>query len=449
MKTEAPRRNTATIALLAVIVVAGLGVRVGYAVERPSAPPPDADAYARIAANLYRHGSFDARPAGVAREVQPSSAYSPGLPLLVAGLYLLTGGEHLSLALVVLAFVGAAAIPLSYLLGERLAGAGAGLIAAAALAAYPALIEYQGLLLTEPLASTLLVGAVLAYLRATERPPSAWPWWPLAGALLGLLALVRPEYLVLAALLLAAWLCREGLRGGLTRGRLRAVGLALASCLLACVVVVAPWTVRNEIVLGRFVPLSTGGGKALFVGTYLEADGDAVSLRELLLSRRPALRRRLERGGPVDDPHRFVLERVLARVAAERYPGLETDAALGRLGRAELDRDLSEEPLRFGGMLAEKAYAAWTDSARAVMEREPWRALQLAIAALSLAGLVLLGLRRRFEAVPLAIVLLYMSAVAALLISSPRRELVVLPLLASLAGVAATAAVDSLARWRR
>jgi hypothetical protein len=42
-----------------------------------------------------------------------------------------------------------------------------------------------------------------------------------------------------------------------------------------------------------------------------------------------------------------------------------------------------------------------------------------------------------------------MTAVAALLISSPRRELVVLPLLAALAGAGATGCVDSLARWRR
>ena len=75
------------LSILAVLVLAGLGLRIGYAVEQPATPPPDARAYARIAENLHRHGSFDARPGGVAREVQPSSAYSPGLPLLVAGVY--------------------------------------------------------------------------------------------------------------------------------------------------------------------------------------------------------------------------------------------------------------------------------------------------------------------------------------------------------------------------
>ena len=67
---------------------------------------------------------------------------------------------------------------------------------------------------------------------------------------------------------------------------------------------------------------------------------------------------------------------------------------------------------------------------------QPWRALQLAVVLLALAGLAILAWRRRFEALVAGLVLLYMTAIAALLIASPRRELVVLPLLAALAGAA-------------
>ena len=42
--------------------------------------------------------------------------------------------------------------------------------------------------------------------------------------------------------------------------------------------------------------------------------------------------------------------------------------------------------------------------------------------------------RRPFEALAFGLVLAYMTAVGALLIASPRRELVVLPLLTALAG---------------
>jgi 4-amino-4-deoxy-L-arabinose transferase-like glycosyltransferase len=435
METPARRGKIAILAVLGVVTIAGLGLRVGYAVEQPAVQPPDAGAYARIAESLYRDGSFDARPPGVSREIQPTSSYAPGLPLFVAGLYELSGGVHLTLALVVLALLGAGAIPLTYLLGNRMAGPVAGLVGAAALAIYPALLDYQGLLLTEPLAAFLLSAALVTFLYAADRPS---PWrWLCGGALLGALALVRPEYLAVAFLLPLAWLVRETLRG-----RLRHSAALAGVSLLGTALVLAPWTIRNAIVLDRAVPISTGGGKALFIGTYLKADGDGPKLRELLLSERPALRERLSRGGPVDDPDRFVLERVLSRVAAERYPGLETDAALGRMGRTNLEDDFTQEPVAFAGMLVDKAYESWTDSARAVMEREPWRALQLGTILLALLGLAVLALRRRFEAAILGLVLAYMTAIGALLIASPRRELVVLPVLAALAGTGTISAYE-------
>ncbi len=224
----------------------------------------------------------------------------------------------------------------------------------------------------------------------------------------------------------------------------------MAASLLATTVILAPWAIRNAIVLDRFVPVSTGGGKTLFIGTYLDADGDGPKLRELLLSQRPALRERLSQRGPVDDPSQMALERVLNRVAAERYPGLETDAALGRLGRQNLEDDITEEPVRFVGLLIDKAYETWTDTPREVMERQPWRVLQLGTVLFALLGIVVLVVRRRrFEAAIAAFVLTYMTAVGALLIASPRRELVVLPLLAALAGVGVAACRDSLARWNR
>jgi 4-amino-4-deoxy-L-arabinose transferase-like glycosyltransferase len=431
VKSAARTGGTATLIALAVITAAGLGLRVGYAAEQPYEQPPDADAYARIAENLYRDGSFDARPAGVEHEVQPSSSYAPGLPLFLAGVYLISGGVDLTLALIVLAIVSAAAIPIVFLLGRRLAGPLAGLIGAALLAAYPAMIEYQALLLTEPLAAFLLAAGLLAFFRAASHPPSGMPWaWFGSGVLLGLLVLVRPEYLPLTLLLPLAWLLWEAVAGS----SLRRATLLASTSLLGTVLVLAPWTIRNAIVLDQATPVSTGGGKALYIGTYLQADGDGPQLRELLLDERPGMRARLERRGPVDDPDRLVLERVLARVAAEAHPNLETDAALGLLARENLIDDITEEPLRFVGMLSTKAYDTWTDSPREVMEREPWRAFHLGILILALAGLTLVTFRRPFEALAFGLVLAYMTAVGALLIASPRRELVVLPLLTALAG---------------
>ena len=110
------------------------------------------------------------------------------------------------------------------------------------------MIEYQALLLTEPLAAFLLAAGLLAFINAASHPPSGMPWaWLGSGVLLGLLVLVRPEYLPLTLLLPLAWLLWEAVAGG----SLRRVTLLASTSLLATVLVLAPWTIRNAIVLDR------------------------------------------------------------------------------------------------------------------------------------------------------------------------------------------------------
>src|SRR4051812_37934492 len=103
------------LAALVAIVLVGVGLRVSEAWDG-RAPVYDAAAYAAIGANLD-HGNGFTVGAGA---TQPSSNYSPGLPLLIAGLYKATGGVHERTARVLLALLGSLAIPFTYLLGRRL-----------------------------------------------------------------------------------------------------------------------------------------------------------------------------------------------------------------------------------------------------------------------------------------------------------------------------------------
>src|SRR3954451_21197357 len=297
MASELAARNGGWVGLgaLVAILLLGLGLRVGEAWDG-RAPVYDAQAYAAIARNLEEGNGFTVGPGAT----QPSSNYSPGLPLFVAGLYEAAGGVHERLARLVLAVVGTLSVLFAYLIGRRLTvgrsphrpgssevGAATGMRArlvkkrpygggnspngwpaiagALAVAIYPALLEYQGVLMSEPLAATLLSGAVLVVLWAWD---GGWVWWLLPGALFGGLALTRPEYLgvaVLVALVIAA----RGLPGDWRRTLLPA-----AVFLVAAMIVIAPWTIRNAAALDRFVPISTGGGQVLFAGTYLPSGGD-------------------------------------------------------------------------------------------------------------------------------------------------------------------------------
>jgi 4-amino-4-deoxy-L-arabinose transferase-like glycosyltransferase len=434
MVTELAARNggRAGLAALVAILLLGVGLRVGEAWDG-RAPVYDARAYAAIAANLDRGDGFTVGPTAT----QPSSNYSPGLPLLVAGAYKVTGGVHERLARILLALIGSLAVLFTYLIARRLcrsmhfgapgnqnASSGvAGLVGAAAVAVYPALLEYQGMLMSEPLAATLLSGSVLAMLWAGDRDGTL-PWL-LPGALLGATAMVRPEYLGVAVLLTLVVLARRvrtEWRRALAQAAILFVGVA---------VVVVPWTIRNTVALDRVVPISTGGGQVLFAGTYLPSDGNPEKAGGEVVARHPEL-------FAPGDVRKLRLEQILARLAAQRYPGLESDQALSRMGREQLRDDISEEPLEYAGFVATKIGRIWSHGPRDVMREPGWEALHWALVGFGLLGLAVLAWRRRGEALVLATIFLAITALSALLVASPRRVLVMLPLVAACAGVGAS-----------
>lgn len=436
------------LATLVAILALGLGLRLGEAWDG-RAPVYDAKAYAAIAANLGEGEGFTVGPGAT----QPSSNYSPGLPLFVAGLYEVTGGVHERLARVVLALIGALGVLFAYLLGRRLgwalqrprsvevAGvptpdtplesyvsysavnspiAWPALAGALVVAVYPALLEYQGMPMSEPLAATLLSGGVLAALWAWDGGPARWL---MPGALFGLLALTRPEYLgiaVLVAIVIAVRRLRVDWRASL---------LPAAVFLLAALVVIAPWTIRNAVALDRFVPISTGGGQVLFAGTYLPSDGDPEKVGAEVVAENPDL-------FSPQDAQRLRLEQILARLAADRYPGMEADQALSKLGKEQLWDDVSGEPIEYAGFVANKVGRIWSHGPRDVMREPGWEVLHWLLVAFGLLGLALLAWRRRWEALLIGTIFLAITAISALLVASPRRVLVLVPLLAALMGPA-------------
>ncbi|MBW8059027.1 MAG: hypothetical protein FVQ78_01580 [Solirubrobacterales bacterium] len=472
----------AGLAALIAILLLGLGLRAAYAWEG-RAPVYDAVAYGRIAENLDEGRGFRLGKAAT----QPAGNYSPGLPLLVAGMHKVSGGGE-RFARLALALIGALSVLFAYLIGRRLSGPAAGLIGAGAVAIYPAFLEYQGMLMGEPLAAALLSGAVLAMLWAggeeggrespagrwvfrlggrrpseivgeaknrTPRPPGdphpPFVGWLVPGLLLGGLALVRPEYLAISLPVAVVVFARGG------RDEWRACLLQPVVMLVGLVLVVAPWTVRNAIALDRFVPISTGGGQVLFAGAYLPSGGDPQRVGEEVLERHPGLRRRLaaEYLPPGAAPTlaavlaRVRLEQILAALAAQRYPSLSSDAALARLGRERLWDDVTGQPLDYAGFVAAKIGRIWAHGPRDVMREPLWAALHWALVAFGLLGLVVLARRRRWEALLLATILLSITALGGLLVASPRRVLVTMPLVAALAGVGARQAWGYLSQVRK
>lgn len=427
------RHGRTTLILLGAILLVGFGLRAYRVVEPLPTPGDDAHAYYGLAKALYTEGTYGGP------EFHDASDWSPGAPLLYAASFYATAGAREGTARIVEMLLGLGAIIVVYLLGRRINCRPAGLLAALGVAVYPPFIHSTGALYSEPPGIFLLPAAVLAFLWAGERQR---PWaWLLPGVLFGLTALVRPEYLIVGAAFGVLTLIRVGHARGWQPG------LASAALLVAGVLLpIVPWTVHNQVVLDRTVPISTGGGKALYVGTFLPADGEYQRVKARLLQRYE------HRGLP---PHSQALEEVdptplFNRVAA-RYPDLPRDQALGKIGKQNFSKFFGEDPVGYLAMTARKTWRMWSAGIGEAMESGAGRVAQTLIVVLGLAGLGVLAWRRRWwETIAMATPLVLVTAVGAATLAAPRRNEVLMTLIFPLAATAIArlgAALLSSSKW--
>ncbi|MEX0620804.1 MAG: glycosyltransferase family 39 protein [Solirubrobacterales bacterium] len=425
--------------VLMLIFLAGLGLRLDAAWHGSEMNMPDSAAYERIARGLERDGEFEQVGPGTPPQAQQASNYSPGLPLLVGGIFSIAG-ENVRLARLLLALISALSIPLTYLLGLRLQGLTAGLAGAAIVAFYPTLIGDAGMLLTEPLAGTLLIGAVLLLLRAKDGDRLAA--WVLPGLLFGLTAMVRPEYLGITFLLSLMLLIF-----GVTKERSFRPLAPVAVMLLSALLVIAPWTARNFVEMGRLVPISTGGGQTLFAGSYVPSGGDPQKVVPHLLDSRPMLASAVaEATGK--DPQTVPPDRVFSIMAAQTYPGMDSDAALALMGRQQYLHELKRNPLEFTAFIFNKAQRIWWRGRATLTDQIPGKLVHWMIVALALAGLVSLARRRPFEFMVITLLFVAATLVGVIFVASPRRALVLWPIVSSLSGVGLALAGSLLIRTR-
>lgn len=412
--------------ILLVILALGFGLRLDRVINPHPLPGDDALAYRALAESLYEEGTYGGP------DFRDPSDWSPGAPLLFAAGHFVVGEVNDGVGRGIQALLGTAAILIVFLIAARLDPAPtAPLVASALVAVYPPFIHSVGSLMSEPAALFFLPASVLAFLWADSVSGRAgWLAWLLPGLLFGLTCLIRPEYLFVSlamALFLAA---RQWVR----RGPGRAL-LATATFTGALVAAILPWTVHNLVTLERIVPITTGSGKALFVGTNLPADGEYQRVKAALLERFEGVS--LPPGSPeldeVDPAPLF------DRVAAE-YPSLDRDEALGRVARENLSRYLRERPLDYFAMLIRKGVRMWGSGVGEAMSSPAGRAVQLYLVLAGLAGAILLGRARRWEIFPVTIPVVVVTGIAVLTLAPPRRNEVLMTLVLVLGAVALSAA---------
>jgi 4-amino-4-deoxy-L-arabinose transferase-like glycosyltransferase len=231
-------------ASLMLICVAGVLLRVLFLAVVPVAPVSDFARYLEVATSIV-NGT------GLSVSGTPFISQPPLYPALLGG-WLSVFGVHIAAAKALNLLLSTSTLILWAWTCPRAGMRPRWQLASLALLAFhPALVSYTGILGTETLAVFL---AVLAF--ALTCAPMRAGMCCLLGIVLALVALNRPQLLPLPVGIVVGVLL-----GGLDWHRAR-------NCLVllvAFVAVLLPWTLRNEALFNRTVPISANSGYVLMV----------------------------------------------------------------------------------------------------------------------------------------------------------------------------------------
>lgn len=249
---------------LGVVVVLGIAVRAAYV--RVVGPHTrlwnDSGWYFSQAANiLHGRGYLDVGrqfayqySKTTATRLEPGAFWPPGYPVFLAGVEWLFGASWYATRMAGVA-TGGVTVLLVGLLGRAIAGRSVGIVAAVLVALSPLLVAVDGSLMSETLYVPLILLALLVAHHARNRP-ALW-WWALLGLVVGLATLTRQDALLLVP-------CAVVPAAVLSHANARTIVARIAVSIVVSGAVVAPWVVRNAIVLGDAT--ITTGSQATAIG---------------------------------------------------------------------------------------------------------------------------------------------------------------------------------------
>lgn len=185
----------------------------------------------------------------------------PLYPVFLAGVYSLFGHSPVSVRFLQ-AMLGALSCLLVYLIGKEAFGFWVGIVSGSIMTFYYPQIQLCGYVMPEPLYIVLVLTSLWFLIRFYNQ---RFPLYLLAsGLFMGLSALTREISLALTGSV-ALWLCIYEEKG-------RKV-LSPLIFILASVMIIVPWTWRNYLHFGKFVPLTVSAGHTLYLGNNPTATG--------------------------------------------------------------------------------------------------------------------------------------------------------------------------------
>lgn len=269
--------RAATVFVLLLLLGAAIGLRLAFLAEVDQLP-------------TYVHLQSDelaAHQAGVAcmEGRLPPHVFlkAPVYMYALGGLYTLAGSDPY-VARLVQAVLCSLAVVVTYFLARALFGTVTAVVAGVITAVYWVFVTFSVELVDASLASLFYL--LLAYLVAVGDHRKAWPW-ALAGAVMAIGAITRPNVLICAPFLAVALFVMTYKRyrpelGGSQSGsrrwpRMRRALINTAALTFGCCAVIAPITIRNRVVGGEWVLIAAYGGLNLWVSNNPDSDGKNVA----------------------------------------------------------------------------------------------------------------------------------------------------------------------------
>ncbi|MGB6482675.1 MAG: glycosyltransferase family 39 protein [Candidatus Acidiferrales bacterium] len=196
----------------------------------------------------------------------PTAWLAPVFPTLLAGVFKVFGVYTKAAALAILSLdcllAALTCIPV-FFIARRTFGSLAALWAGWIWALFPYSIKFAADFVWDTTLATLLMAILFLVVLKLEDSPRWWPWFGF-GLLAGFAALTNPVTLAPVPFLSLWLLYRSWKRGD----RWFAPGVA---ALLAVVIVVSPWFVRNYRTFHKFIPLRSGFGFELYCGNNADS----------------------------------------------------------------------------------------------------------------------------------------------------------------------------------
>lgn len=259
-------------ALLALLIVAAV-IRFGFGIAAMDGPPPASWIQSGDQYSYWYYGDQIAHGNGYIGYVtgDATSYYPIGYPATLGAVFWLQehtplpNDQPLAVALLHAA-MSTATVWFVFLIGRAALGRRLGLVAAGLVALWPNLI-FNVASFTLETAFVFWSTAALAVLAThdwSKGPPSARRLVAF-GTVLGLSVLTRPFSLpFLVGLALALLIVKAGWKRG---------ALSFAYAFVPVVLLLVPWTLRNEHAFHSFVPISTNLGDTACLDRSMNADG--------------------------------------------------------------------------------------------------------------------------------------------------------------------------------